>query len=540
MKNYFFKNRQDGIEIAVSTLLQLHGVHVTETTVRDTLKSHPNFPSLLSISDSFRQWNVDTLALRLSPEQLKEVPLPFIAHLRGHSTSFVVVKELSQDQITYIDDNRKELKVEPNHFYANWDGTVLAVEANSESGEKNYQKNLRKEWWNNIRIPIIVAALFVIGIIQAIRFYFTPAVNVYDTIYFTGAWILNALGVVVTSLLLWYEYDENNPGLKKICSIGAKTNCDAILTSRASKAFKNVSWSEIGFVYFTGSFFYLILGSYNPYFFYPLVLLNVSAAPYILFSVYYQGVIAKQWCVLCLMIQALLFTEFLTAVFTHQVGMNIFSDWRNMNLSAVFIAYFIPAAIWIIAKPYIYKAKEGKQLKYDLVKFKNNAEIFNGLLKQQVAMKADARGLGITIGNPDAENTILKVCNPFCGPCANAHPKIEKLIHENNNWKAQIIFINYLEGDAGTKAAKHLMAIAEVSDRAATNKALDDWYGAEEKKYDVFAKKYPVNGELEKQEQKIQAMHEWCTEEKIEHTPTIYVNGYRLPEQYEITDLNFL
>jgi len=59
---------------------------------------------------------------------------------------------------------------------------------------------------------------------------------------------------------------------------------------------------------------------------------------------------------------------------------------------------------------------------------------------------------------------------------------------------------------------------------------LHDWYSAEEKDYDLFAKKYPLNEELETQSTMIDAMNIWCTSADIQGTPTILVNGRRLPE----------
>ena len=61
--------------------------------------------------------------------------------------------------------------------------------------------------------------------------------------------------------------------------------------------------------------------------------------------------------------------------------------------------------------------------------------------------------------------------------------------------------------------------------------ALDDWYLAEKKDYDAFALKYPMNGELQQQKDKIIAMREWCDAMKIRATPTIYINGQELPEK---------
>ena len=62
---------------------------------------------------------------------------------------------------------------------------------------------------------------------------------------------------------------------------------------------------------------------------------------------------------------------------------------------------------------------------------------------------------------------------------------------------------------------------------------------AEEKYYEQFAAKYPMNGELNVQakgflteKETLKAMDTWCKEVGITHTPTFFVNGYRLPDAY--------
>ncbi len=69
--------------------------------------------------------------------------------------------------------------------------------------------------------------------------------------------------------------------------------------------------------------------------------------------------------------------------------------------------------------------------------------------------------------------------------------------------------------------------------------ALDDWYLLANIKYDVFAQKYKLNGELEKQNGKIEEMKNWCDKMKIVATPTIFLNGYELPDAYGIEDLQY-
>ncbi len=60
---------------------------------------------------------------------------------------------------------------------------------------------------------------------------------------------------------------------------------------------------------------------------------------------------------------------------------------------------------------------------------------------------------------------------------------------------------------------------------------------ADKKDYKTFAHKYPMNGELQQQKEKIQKMSDWCDAENITHTPTIYINGYKLTKEYSIEDL---
>jgi hypothetical protein len=68
---------------------------------------------------------------------------------------------------------------------------------------------------------------------------------------------------------------------------------------------------------------------------------------------------------------------------------------------------------------------------------------------------------------------------------------------------------------------------------------LDDWYLSEEKDYDVFARKYPINDGLAMQGFKLDAMKRWCRQMKIAATPTFYLNGYQLPDAYGLGDLEY-
>ena len=119
---------------------------------------------------------------------------------------------------------------------------------------------------------------------------------------------------------------------------------------------------------------------------------------------------------------------------------------------------------------------------------------------------------------------------------------MEELISHNRDIQLQIIFTASGEDtDRKTAPAQHLLAIASKDDELLTKKALDGWYNAPVKDYSAFAEKYPVdNTILTAQKEKIQAMRAWCHAEQISFTPTFFINGFQLPDTYNISDLKFL
>jgi protein-disulfide isomerase len=198
------------------------------------------------------------------------------------------------------------------------------------------------------------------------------------------------------------------------------------------------------------------------------------------------------------------------------------------------------AILWFLIKPSFTKAKEAKRTKREFTQLKFNTEIFETLLKKQKEITSSPEGLGITIGNPVATNTIVKICNPYCTPCSKVHPELEKLLETNNDLKVQIIFmVTANKDDKRNKPVRHLLAIAAKQNELNTRHALNDWYLQNNKDYEAFANKHPLNGELKLQDDKIVAMEAWCVDTGITNTPTIFINGRQLPRAYSVEDIGY-
>ncbi|MFT4204293.1 MAG: vitamin K epoxide reductase family protein [Chitinophagaceae bacterium] len=525
-------------ELSTYSLCGKLKAQVTQTYIRQQLEGHPDYPSLLAVSDVLKGLGIRNAAFEIDINGLEELPEYFIAEIKKDSETFyTVVTVIDNETLEYTaPTGNKETKASLSEFRHIFTGKALLAEVPEDRiREENYELHAREERWTRLTQWLIIGAVpllvFVDCGVALVRLRSSAAASVAYT-------LLSLAGTIVGILLLWYEVDKHNPALQHICTVGKKTNCDAVLSSSASKMF-GIGWSSIGFAYFAGSLTALLVsGVYSPPMLSVLSWLNVATLPYTVFSVYYQSKVAGQWCVLCLAVQALLILQFITA---WAGGFHAMSDKVSMDtvLVAVF-AFFVPFLVVSLLLPALRSAKEGRKDKGELLRLKHNPQIFEALLARQKAIAEPTTELGITIGNPDARYKLVKVCNPYCGPCAKAHPVMDSLLDSNPEVQVQIIFTaTGDEGDGRTPPVRHLLAVAGNGDGQRTKQALDDWYMAETKDYAAFAGKYPMDGELKQQDGKIKAMAEWCGKTGIAFTPTFFVNGFQLPEQYSVTDLKY-
>lgn len=465
---------------------------------------------------------------------------PFIAYLNGQNTGkdFVLVTSIIENEVAYVSESKKVKKESKKEFRKKWEGIVLEAIADENSGEKYFNVKRKKELGRRNKMNALITMSSLLFI--ATLYFFLHALAVENLLSASLLILIKIAGLSTTILLLVYEIDKSNSFVKSICMAGKQTNCAAVLNSKSSKVF-GMSWSEAGFFYFASSFLFLLFPGIN--FTSKIVVLSVAstlAAPYIFFSIYYQWKVIKQWCTLCLTVQAVLLMELIWSSWNFWPRLATFSiEPFALNLPIVY-CILLPVISWYILKPLILKAKDEPLYKASYKRLLYNPETFNHLLQQQAVAPGGYENIGIEIGNPKAENTIIKVCNPYCGPCAKAHPILDEIVRRNNNIKLKLIFnaTNDKDDKRGI-AARHLLAVYKKYVHK-TESALSEWYLAEKKDYEEFAKKYPMNGELKKQEDEIEKMKEWCIQAEITFTPTIFINGYRLPGNYKIDELKFI
>jgi uncharacterized membrane protein/glutaredoxin len=344
------------------------------------------------------------------------------------------------------------------------------------------------------------------------------------------------VGIVAAVLLLIQSIDQNNAMVQALCG-GGKTNCNAILTSNAAYVVDGLSWSEVGFFYFAGTWLTLLFAGAEAGILSIVAILNIISLPYTFYSIYYQARVAKQWCVFCCTVQAVLWLEFIPLL--PALNHRFISPSLNAIL-VMLICLSLPAMVWLLIKPLIIQLQKSVSLENQLRSFKYNATSFNMLLRSQPKYSSPNEDWCITMGNTEAGNIITMVSNPYCPPCSKVHRLLDDWLERNLDIQLRLVFTaaNH-ENDPKTSVARHLMALNELEDKAVVKKALNDWYLQEKKNYNEWAKAYPIAFN-ESKFYKLNKQYEWCRMADIKATPTILINGYRLPDTYQLEDIKYL
>lgn len=524
-------------------VLNYYGIKNTITSLDSFIDEHLENPSILALMDSLSRYGIDNAAIRKGDYEYKDFELPFVCSIQRPSWShpyFTVVTAIDENNVTYFDPIEKDDRILPIAEFDQIDkDIILLLDATDPKPETDYAANKKKE-----KNKLIARGLYVSVI--AIVFFFILVYN-FLSVQYPLNWIgtlfflFTIVGCLTSLILVWHEVDSHNPFIKKVCGgQGGKIDCEAVLSSKGA-SFMGISWSIIGFSYFTTILLsQLLFGpsniTYLPYW----LGLSLLAFPYVIYSIYYQWKIVGQWCTLCLTIQAVIgLSAGIALGYMYQYGGNIPPTYIPFLTLLLIGAIVLSLTSFTI--PLLKTAKESRINKIRWKQLRYNPDIFNMLLRKESFVSQSAEGLGIVIGNPNAKHEIIKVCNPYCGPCAKAHPELEELINSNPNIKVRIIFTaTGLDNDIRTAPVQHLLAIQERDGREIVRNALDSWYMSDTKDYVAFANKFPVNGLVTQQGEKINAMGKWCDHMKIRATPTFFINGYELPDSYQIGELKHI
>ncbi|HMG07974.1 MAG TPA: cysteine peptidase family C39 domain-containing protein, partial [Mucilaginibacter sp.] len=424
-------NKQENAEAVVIGLLKSLKLNIDREEIITELGKHPDYPSLLAISDVLANFDINNAAYSIEIESLPNAQCPFIAHTQQNN-EFVLVSRITEDHIFLSNDRYRNYKLSIEDFKKIFTGIVLTIEGTTATKNKA---------WNDVLAPL-GNPISISGLLLAFigTIIFNTEYQLHISLSLLTLTLLKSTGLIVSILLLVQSIDSNNALVQKLCSInGNKGGCNNVLSSDAAIVFKGLTWSEVGFFYFAGTWLTLLLGGGTLTAIKLILALNLISLPYTFYSIYYQSRVVKQWCVLCCCVQAVLWLEFITMIFMP----GIITAPLKYDIGAVvtlFTCLLLPVFLWLILKPVFIKSQQVMALTQQVRQFKYNTDLFKHILTNQPKFVLPDEDWSIILGNSEADNIITLVTNPYCGPCASTHSLLDEWLEKRDDLQVRVVF----------------------------------------------------------------------------------------------------
>ena len=509
-------------------VLKEYGVNVTYNSVEKSIKTHPDFPLIQSISDVLDSLKVKHVVMKLSFEELRALNVPVIAFL--NNKKYVWVTKVTDSEVYYKNDLGKEKTDGNEHFEQEWSGVVLAIENIDNAGDPNYKEERNKDIKEKI-FKYLIAGGFVV-LLSILAFFTWSSDSGASLLTKISLFFVNAIGFYISYLLIRQEKNQSDALSDKFCKAGKHIDCKQVTSSRYSSFFGLISWAELGAAYFSSILLWIIITPLSDDFLLPLILLSYVVLPFTLLSLFTQALVIRKWCLFCCSIVFLLWVNaIILTVFYSLPTMISIPDTALMAL--LFLACLL--AVIETSKSIGEKDRFFKQLNV-MSKLKYNIKNIKAQLSEQ---KYSIENIGFTSGNPESRYDIGLYVSISCHHCEMAVKELRLITEIHPDFRYRIIFAvssdNY--DDVSNVIIRHFINLYQTMDKNSFFDMLDDWYKMPKKNPEALQEKYPVSS-VQNFETEIDALYRFKQKADISGTPAIFIDGKILPRLYNYKDLS--
>lgn len=502
----------------LNTLLRKQGIHRDALRLAATCSRHPLPHSIRALSDTLDELQVPNLVCKLEFEQLAKIGGAYIVTAGKKEYPFYLVegRDTSRRQFCLRTRSGRLFKVPDEWFRSAWDGTVLLVEKGDASNEIS-----QFAYWFKQLLAILdrtavcwLAGLFVL--LLGLGLLLRP-LGWEDLRY-----PVKMLGCAVALLVI--AKSAFDPHLAQpFCRLGKHTDCNAIFQSAGAKLFGWISLGELSLVYFAASLFWGLFLTENPATLFWW--LDMLALPFVVYSLGWQ-IHHRQWCTLCLAIDAILLADFgvelllgAGKVAEKGLGIDVVGYCVVFACTTLGLRRFMARAETAVEMPRLLTLREHLLSDSDLF------ELQLARCREEPVRSDSASPLhnGVESGR-----TVTVVMNPSCPKCARVHRQLGLL----GDCRIELLFaLN--DGDRlSNDAALRIITTWITKGWPEADRQIGMWY--ERREMTALTEIQPQATSI------LQAHKFYCRTIGIEGTPTILVDNRRLPEVYDVEDLKYL
>ena len=485
------------------------------------IQSHPDYPSLLSISDTLSFFNIDNIAIRVGISEIETLPNRFIALLNNEKNKEELYFIENKGNKYFTTKDKKTTDISVIDLKKNWKSIVLLVEKPEIKTIKNNQYKL------TLLLPIVCLFAFLLILIKIESNFASKLFLIFPII-----------GILFSVAALKDLFGAKSELINNFCNLTTTTSCSAIVNSDKWKFFGYINFSDLAIVFFTSQFFgllTLLITKKSSDFFSIQFILLFSSIPMILLSLYFQKFVENKWCPICLVIISIIIAEILFLIFT----VDLIFNFSFQSLSLYGLVSLSTSFIWVNLKKIL---KENKKLKESQLKsnrFIRNYEIFkNNLISKN---KSELPFANITLGNRDSKTIITIITSPFCSYCKEVHEITERILDNyGNNLQIRLIIkvnLDSLDEDKKLFLRSLMHGYLNESNENFRNK-MNYWYKTKNIK-DWLEQNKSNDLDLLKIDSIYNSQNAFCNNNGYNYTPAIFINSYEYPKLYERDNLEF-
>lgn len=491
---------------------------VSKKFLQDEITTHPDYPALSSFTDTLIAGGFQFYVLRGDASSVNEYDYPLLAHIKK-----------DEQQALLLLNNAKEWE-QQKQWTTYWTGIVIFAEEGATFKNAANDLQLTKEKRNNYftTAGLCLIVFFVAGI-----YYNTASLLAAAFATLSGA------GLLASILTLSAELGTQSAIVKQVCGAVSANGCGAVLKSNKAKGIFGITPADLSIGWFATQLL-LLTGSIfiNPaYYLLPAIYWSAMLGlPVAAWSLYTQKMVVKQWCALCLGILAVLLLQATIAGVAHPFF---------IISAAVIIIFLITGLLimlaWLPIKGLLKSHIEAIQTKRELARWKKTPSIFNVLLQNEPGIDCTPWQGELQLGNADAALQITVACNTYCGPCANAHKKLDKILEaypDDVGICLRFICVPQNKDDMHTMAVTAILQKAnETDNKEQLKQMLADWFNwMDIEKWKVAwqpTNNFNVTKLLVKHD-------EWIKDAATDGTPTLFINGKKVPNRYGLDDIKIM
>ncbi len=478
--------------------------------------THPSYSSIRSITDTLDYFGVECLAAEVPKNSLDKLPNCILIFFNEtYPDSYGLLSRRRGGYRVQI-EGASDLVLSNVELCKIWSGKILAIEPSNE----RVRLSINGRWSLFLISGLLIGALVAFD----------------SSFYSLTHSVLCISGIYFSYLIVNQEFGVFNRVGAAVCgSTGDHMSCSQVVKSTSGILFSDFSMSDLCVVYFVGSILISLFLGLNTSF---QLAIEYAGVPVILYSFYQQGIVLKQWCILCVVVSVVFLLQFIVCLISQSNF--VLPEWNYLARAILLFSTLFMG--WRIIKKQLLNGLRLEEAKRDLLKFKRAPDLFRSMLSRRRVDSMEALNRNVLVfGSQDSSLSIDVITNPFCGYCVESFSVYDRLLKSGYaKVKLKVLFNVSVENinHQPTQIALRILELYRDKGEQYTWQALSEWFA--NRNIDRWFERYGLCNGIHQDILQLQEYKTWCQNNRLMYTPITILNGGIYPQEYHISDLPIL